>query len=92
MELSGFVTLDNDLPAVEAINVDSFNDLESSQGLDRSSLSPQDSSRSLELEFSLLSTNINSSHFKFDEVSEIIQVNRCMVVKKISFPDECFES
>lgn len=63
------ITEDAVVPAVEAMNVQSFGDLDYYHTSERSSWSVQDPFKCLELEFSLLSANTSFMNVKLDEVS-----------------------
>ncbi|KAL0274103.1 UNVERIFIED_CONTAM: hypothetical protein PYX00_006613 [Menopon gallinae] len=71
------ITEDTVVPAVEAMNVESFSDLDYYQFPEKSSVSVQDPFKCLELEFSLLSANNNFMNVKLDEMN--ISRRSCMI-------------
>lgn len=64
-----FSAVETIIPAVEAMNEISFSNFDYFQHPDKYNFSSHDQSKSLELEFSLLSANFNLPNVKFNEVS-----------------------
>lgn len=76
LEPAEFTNTENIVPAVEAMNEISFSNFDYFQSLER------DSTKSLQLEFSLLTENPNLSSVKFDMVTLLFLrvINNCCII------------